>query len=101
MRLLLFGLGIYFWMTFAVGFANAADVSCVRVWGSQTVDSSWLPSGRRPTPQTCTNILIQGPLDAGDAQKFIPFLQPFHPLVDGVTHVRGIRRGGTNHWPRL
>jgi hypothetical protein len=82
---------------FLMATSHAAVVSCSRSWGDSAVDGRLgygtfrlpllevFPSGRRPTKQSCKAILIQGPIEPGDAQKFMVLLRQHHPFVDLVT----------------
>jgi len=42
------------------------------------------PSGRRPTPATCTSVLIKGAIEPGDGARFAAFLRANHPFLDSV-----------------
>jgi hypothetical protein len=85
------------WLCLPADSARAADVSCLSVWGESAVKNNLgfgtnllpfdqiFPSGRRPTEQSCREILISGPIQSGDAQKFTNLLRQNHPFVGGVT----------------
>jgi hypothetical protein len=65
----------------------AAEISCVEYRtnaASMAANPNLFklyPSGRKPTAATCRRMLLQGPIEPGDAQKFSMFLKAHHPFV--------------------
>ncbi len=69
---------------------SSAEISCASTWGTDFGnDPSYFldlfPSGRRPTPSSCRQILIKGDLASGDAVKFTDFMRRNHPFVEDVS----------------
>jgi hypothetical protein len=66
--------------------SDAAEISCLRVWGTslEHMPTDWYPSGRRPNPNTCELALIEGDLETGDSVRFAGLLRRNHPFLDGV-----------------
>ena len=72
--------------------AYAAEIKCLETYGKLYSEapipperlSEWFPSGRTPSPVTCTTISISGEIVAGDSQKFFDLLRQNHPFVDTV-----------------
>jgi hypothetical protein len=69
--------------------ATAAEIGCTRTWESQVhaLDYDYLeyfPSGRRPGPDTCDEVLIKGEITLGDSKKFADFIQVHQPFVERV-----------------
>ena len=63
----------------------AAEISCIENWTKGSIALPILPtlfpSGRKPTLSTCKEMLLEGPIETGDAQKFSTFLKAHHPFV--------------------
>lgn len=69
--------------------ASAAEIGCTRTWESQVhaLDYDYFdyfPSGRRPSPDTCDEVLIKGEITVGDSKKFADFIQLHQPFVERV-----------------
>jgi hypothetical protein len=64
----------------------AAEISCIENWTDGGIALPILPtlfpSGRKPTLSTCKEMLLKGPIETGDAQKFSMFLKAHHPFVE-------------------
>jgi hypothetical protein len=72
-----------------LGHASAAEIGCTRTWESQVhaLDYDYFdyfPSGRRPSPDTCDEVLIKGEIALGDSKKFADFIQLHQPFVERV-----------------
>jgi hypothetical protein len=69
--------------------STAAEIGCTRTWESQVhaFDNDYLdyfPSGRRPSPDTCDEVLIKGEISLGDSKKFADFIGLHQPFVERV-----------------
>jgi hypothetical protein len=69
--------------------SKAAEIGCTRTWESQVhaLDYDYFdyfPSGRRPSPDTCDEVLIKGEITIGDSKKFADFIQLQQPFVERV-----------------
>jgi hypothetical protein len=69
--------------------STAAEIGCTRTWETQVhaLDddySDYFPSGRRPSPDTCDEVLIKGEIALGDSKKFADFIQLHQPFVERV-----------------
>lgn len=69
--------------------STAAEIGCTRTWESQVhaFDDDYLdyfPSGRRPSPDTCDEVLIKGEITLGDSKQFADFIQLHQPFVERV-----------------
>jgi hypothetical protein len=69
--------------------STAAEIGCTRTWQSQVhaLDYDYFdyfPSGRRPSPDTCDEVLIKGEITLGDSKKFADFIQLHQPFVERV-----------------
>jgi hypothetical protein len=69
--------------------STAAEIGCTRTWESQVhaLDYDYLdyfPSGRRPSRDTCDEVLIKGEITLGDSKKFADFIQLHQPFVERV-----------------
>src|ERR1035437_9539673 len=70
--------------------AHAAKISCADVWSETTpgfdenVLTERFPSGRRPTPDSCRTIYIEGTIVSSDAAQFQQLLRQNHPFVSTV-----------------
>jgi len=73
----------------------AAEISCAATWETDYDMNFWgkpdpsslallYPSGRRPKPTTCSQLLIEGRLQTGDSEKFLKVLSMHHPFVKTV-----------------
>ena len=81
------------WLFLSADTSHAADISCSKVWGDTAIKNNLgfgknllpfdliFPSGRRPTERSSREILISGPIQSGDAQKFTNLLRQNHPFV--------------------
>jgi hypothetical protein len=73
--------------------STAAEITCISAWGNRvTEDNNYkphfedrFPSGRRPKPTTCQEILIKGEIASGDSSKFARIVRDNHPFLDQVT----------------
>lgn len=69
--------------------SKAAEIGCTRTWETQVhnLDYDYLdyfPSGRRPSPDTCDEVLIKGEITPGDSKKFADFIQLHQPFIERI-----------------
>ncbi len=77
---------------FSLSQGAAAEISCAATWETDYEvnfpDPSLLallyPSGRRPKPTTCSQLLVKGVLRAGDSETFLKVLSVHHPFVKTI-----------------
>src|SRR5205814_1398646 len=70
--------------------ASASSVTCSVTYGpaaNSVEHEHWYPSGRRPSPDTCRTITVQGQIQAGDARRLAQLLRQNHPFVNVVSLV--------------